>query len=82
MAQLMCYKIFPTRRKRQNNDNILYNENCVQSQKTNIAYQKETAIPENILLKLTKIMINFQSNKCCTLKMHDRDIKKLKLKFT
>ena len=47
------------KRKARNNDDPLYRKNYVQSQKIIIEYERDTAAPENILLKLTIIMTNF-----------------------
>ena len=47
------------KRKAQNNDDPLYRKNYVQSQKIIIEYERDTAAPENILLKLTIIMTIF-----------------------
>ena len=83
MAHLMYYKLVPMRKKKTwNNDDLPYRKNCVQSQKTMIEYQKETVIPEDILLKLTTIMVNFQNNKFYIRKVHNTATKKLKLKLS
>lgn len=49
------------KQKALNNDDLLQMENCMQSQKAILEYQKDTAIPEDTLLKSTAMVIKFKT---------------------
>ena len=44
-----------------NNNDLLQMENSMQSQKAILEYQKDTAIPEDTLLKSTAMVIKFKT---------------------